>query len=117
MYFLTILLPLGGITNGHNDMLDSVAVFNSKSNQWEDGPKLPEAISAMCAVKLDDTEIFVAGGDSFEDAYLVNTWIYNVFGEEWHATPNLLHPREAPACAYFVDEKRPKESRVVIAGN
>ena len=77
------------------------------------GPKLPNELSQMCAVKFSEEEIFVIGGND-EDADVDEVWIYNPLnGFARNQGPSLNMSRYAHSCGIMTDGER---TFIVVAG-
>ncbi|TRY74816.1 hypothetical protein TCAL_05662 [Tigriopus californicus] len=105
---------MGGVENlNNNAMTDATEVYDTALDQWNSGPKLPEKLSAFCAVQIDDSRTFIAGGNTVEDAYRYKTYMFDQKQPTWVQKAELIHPREAPACAVYKDNTK---LFVIIAG-
>lgn len=119
-YAASVMVPnygwwiMGGVENlNNNAMTDTTEVYDVGTSAWNSGPKLPEKLSAFCAVQIDDARTFVAGGNTVEDAYRYKTYMFDQRQPTWVQKEELIHPREAPACAVYKDDNK---LFVVIAG-
>eukprot|EP00095_Tigriopus_kingsejongensis_P009905 maker-scaffold470_size172058-snap-gene-0.38 protein:Tk09905 transcript:maker-scaffold470_size172058-snap-gene-0.38-mRNA-1 annotation:"hypothetical protein" len=106
---------IGGVENLElNQMATSTEVFDPQTGLWNSGPDLPEGMSAFCTVQIDKDRTFIAGGNTNEDAYLYKTHIHDKNLGSWIQKEDMLHPREAPACAKFTTSEG--KITIIIAG-
>ena len=57
------------ILGGEDDqaVLDSTEILDSKvTGQWkENSPKIPRSLSRHCVVKINETHVFISGGEKY----------------------------------------------------
>ena len=79
------------------------------------GPELPMELDSACAVKFNDSHIYLTGGYHSSDAsWADEVWIYNIFNSLWTKGPSLLGARSAHGCTVF--HRSQQTSLVAVAG-
>merc|ERR1712150_58089 len=91
---------IGGYSS--SGLLDSTEFISDGQANGVSGPKLPYAMSGMCAVKVSEEEIFLIGG--WIGGYLNKVWIFNPQnGFEIKPGPSLNIKRFAHSCSTMRD--------------
>lgn len=100
------IFVLGG--GGFNfEPLDSVEIYDPKTDRWTEGAPMPTRRSGIVAVSVQD-RIFVMGGGfrkldgSFE--FLRTVEIYDPLRDHWEAGPQLIKQHDAPAATFYKDK-------------
>ena len=87
------------ITGGHSNnyiplkTTETLSISNNATIQsFSPGPDLPVAMSGHCIARVDDSRVFIAGGQT-------NAYIYDEINKNFTKLPNLNSKRERPACS------------------
>ena len=88
----SILIVGGKKTSDCKDNLSSVLSYDIKTNECQQLPALPYAVSDMAAVKWAENVVIIGGVDKDGKA-LNNVMIYNVKTGNSHMLPPMLHKR------------------------
>lgn len=94
------LVILGGYNTG-SAWLDTVEVKeagNGKPFNMVDGWKLPRKMFDLCAVAINNTHIFIAGGSMYGKPQVEAADILDTTTNTWHSLPNMPLARSAPGC-------------------
>ena len=92
-------LILGGqrFTDGSPEILDSSEIL--EDNKFSYGPILPIPLSGHCAVSINDTHIFIAGGYNppyhFKSSYILDM---SIGKEDFEPVADMIHGRYGHSC-------------------
>ena len=98
-----------GVTNS------TLAIHNGKIKY---PTYLPFKVMSHCAVAVNNTHIFVAGGIDENDQILKSAWMLNVENGETVQLPMMIHPRACHVCGLIrkSDGHKQREAIVVAGG-
>ena len=106
---------LGGVTTG-GSRLSSTEFITLDPATPVNGPALPNALDNACAVKYNESHIYLTGGVS-SGSSTNDVWIYNSIldagSSSWTEGPRMNNERGAHGCTILHYEKN---SWVVVAG-
>ena len=105
----THLWILGGKSSSGN--YNSTEMINLNADNSVSGPELPVNLDSACAVKFNDSHIYLTGGYySMDDIGADKVWIYNMFDSSWTKGPSMKGARSVHGCTVF------DQSLVIVAG-
>ena len=88
------------ITGGEGPLMTTEILFDSMLTI--PGPNLPHAVKNHCHVKLNQSDIFLIGGQiSGNEQYTKKTWTFTWNSKTWTPRANLNEERGAHACGLY----------------
>ena len=108
----TTLWIMGGWNDGYSPT-SSTELITLDSATSVNGPALPNRLRHSCAVKYNDTHIYLTGGHN-NSGFTDKVWIYNTAGSSsWTEGPRMNDGRGYHGCTVLHHDQR---SWIVLAG-
>ena len=101
------------ILGGHfsSGCYNSTELITLNADDSVSGPELPVELDSACAVKFNDSHIYLTGGYySIDGSWADKVWIYNMFDSSWTKGPSMSGARSVHGCTVF------DQSLIVVAG-
>ena len=104
--------------NGNNYVGTGEFINNQISKNDETSPiiQLPEAVHFHAVVNIDQSTIFLIGGDAINMTYSKKTHFYNYVTEKWRNGPELITGRFGHTAGVLIDHKTHKQHIAVVGG-
>ena len=100
----------GGYDNNIHRLSSTEVLFTDNETglqTFQSGPDLPVAVNAHCIARVNESYIFLAGGNTF------NTYLFDENTSTFHSLPDLPYLRNRPACSVVKFNNR---SVLIVAG-
>ncbi len=92
-------------TQPKTPILNTVEVYDPKSDSWSFRKSMPVKRSGHCAVLATDGKIYVLGGSEVPDLPLNTVFIYDPEKDIWEKGPDMILPRDVFAAVSTPDGK------------
>jgi hypothetical protein len=87
-------------------ILNTVEVYDPKTDSWLFRKPMPVKLSGHCAVLAADNKIYIMGGtDLFDGPSLYTVFIYDPEKDSWEKGPDMILPRASLSAAATPDGK------------
>jgi N-acetylneuraminic acid mutarotase len=92
-------------TEPQTPILNTVEVYDPKTDSWSFRKPMPVKRSGHCAVLAADGKIYILGGSEVLDVPLNTVFIYDPEKDSWEKGPNMILPRDVLAAVATPDGK------------
>ena len=81
----------GGFDRTTSQFLTTSLIYEDQV--FRPGPDLPHACKDSCTLRLNETHVFFAGGETGFVTYTAQAWIMDWRDGAWTRLPDMTHPR------------------------
>jgi hypothetical protein len=110
---------IGGSGTRTNPLISTKSTEFVQLTGTTPGPDLPLKVVYHCLVSLNDTTVFLIGGqlsDETGSKTLKATFFFNTDHKTWTDGPSLITGRTAPSCALFKSPQHGHTDTVIVTG-
>lgn len=93
------------VTESQTPILNTVEVYDLKTDTWSFRKPMPVKLSGHCAVLAADGKIYIMGGAEVFEKPSSSVYIYDPDKDTWEKGPDMILPRDVLAAATTPDGK------------